>query len=372
MNLLLNASNLRHGGGKTVALQLINGLAPLRTQDRLYVVAPNTTDYAELARHPNISLLPLPDSFHRSWFTKLRYMYRELPRWCQRLHIDKVISLGNAAFPSKGRPQLLYIQLPHLVYHESSAWKTMDVRSFLTNSLMDQYVAYHLRYASSYAVQTKVMRDRFSNRFKLDKERIYTLPNAAIEQEDIHPKPLPLPAQPLKLLFLSRYYSHKNFECLPRVAHLLQERKVPVEITLTISAHEAEGAAKVLKAISGYKAIHNIGPVGLERIGKLVDDHHAVFLPSLMESFSGVYSEALLHRRYIFTSHYDFATELLGEAAFYFDPLRPEHIASVLETAANNPSILSQKLRAIELAAQKAPDIKGVSRTFSQIIDSFG
>jgi hypothetical protein len=371
MNLLLNASNLRHGGGKTVALQLINGLAPQRQADKLYVLAPDTPEYAELAKHSNVSLLPVHDKFHHSWLTKLMHMHSEFPKWCERLQIDKVISLGNAAFPSKGRPHLVYIQLPHLVYHESPAWKTMDIRSFLTNSLMDQYVAYHLRYASSYAVQTEVMRDRFNKRFKLSKENIYILPNAAIDHEDVHPKPLPLPTQPLKLLFLSSYYSHKNFECLPRVVELLEQRSVPVEITLTISSEEAAGAAKVLGTLSAYKTIRNIGPVALKDIGRVVDEHHGVFLPSLMESFSGVYAEALLHRRHIFTSHYDFATEMLGEAAFYFDPLRPEHIASVLETAANNPALLSQKLRAIELAAQKAPDIRDVSRSFSNIIDSF-
>src|ERR1043165_5376006 len=99
MNLLLNASNLRHGGGKTVALQLINGVAPLRPHDRLYVLAPDTPEYAGLTRHPNISLLPLPDRFHRSWSSKLEQMHIAFPKWCKRLKIDKVVSLGNAAFP---------------------------------------------------------------------------------------------------------------------------------------------------------------------------------------------------------------------------------------------------------------------------------
>jgi glycosyltransferase involved in cell wall biosynthesis len=371
MNLLLNASNLRHGGGKTLALQLLNGIAPLRPDDKLYVLAPLTPEYAELVKHHNVTLLPLHKHYHRSWLTKLLQMHSAFPRWCDRLKIDKVISLGNAAFPAGGRPNLVYIQLPQLVYHESKAWKTMDMSAFMKNSLMDQYVAFHMRYATSYAVQTEVMRKRFIERFKLPEERIHIIPNAAMDAENMHPKPLPMPMQPLKLLFLSRYYSHKNFECLPAVAQLLKERDVPVEITLTISKDEAKGAAAVLNSVRGYPSIRNIGPVPLNEIGKVVDEHHGIFLPSLMESFSGVYAEALLHRRHIFTSHYDFATGLLGEAAFYFDPLRPEHIVSALELAANNPSKLSQKLRALELVAQQAPDITSVSRAFSRIIDTF-
>ena len=371
MNLLLNASNLRHGGGKTVALQLINAVAPLRSGDKLYVLAPQRAGFEILAEQPNITLLPLPDAFHHSWLSKLRHMHHAFPKWCRRLAVDKVVSLGNAAFPARHRPQLVYIQLPQLVYHESPAWKTMDMRSFLINSLMDQYVALHMRYATSYAVQTEVMRARLVARFKLPEEHVYIIPNAPVEPDQLQARPMPQPMQPLKLLFLSRYYPHKNFDCMPAVAQLLKERNVPVEITLTISREEAAGSARLLDALHGYPNITNIGPVLLKDVGDVVAAHHGVFLPSLMESFSGVYAEALLHRRLIFTSHYDFATGLLGDAAFYFDPLKPEHIVSVLEAAARNMSLIEDKLPAIEAAARSAPRIADVAQAFSRIIDTF-
>ncbi len=371
MNLLLNASNLRHGGGKTVALQLIKGLAPIRPDDKIYVLAPKTAEYEAATAFPNVTLLPLSESYHNSWVSKMWHMHQSFPKWCKRLAIDKVVSLGNAAFPSKGCPQLVYIQLPQLVYHESQAWKQMEMGAFLRNSLMDSYVAMHLRYASSYAVQTDVMKARLIARFKLPDERVHVLPNAPLEEGDVHPKPISRSLQPMKLLFLSRYYPHKNFEILPRVAELLEERNIPVEITLTITKDEAKGAAAVLDTLRGHTSIRNIGPVKLTDVSRVVQEHHGVFLPSLMESFSGVYAEALLHRRHIFTSHYDFATELLGDAAFYFDPLRAEHIVDVLDEVIKNPSILSRKLRALEVAAQKAPRIDAVSRLFSRIIDTF-
>jgi glycosyltransferase involved in cell wall biosynthesis len=371
MNLLLNASNLRHGGGKTVALQLINAVAPLRPRDKLYIIAPKGAGYESLTRHPNIAMLPLPDIFHRSWLSKLRHMHFVFPKWCERLQIDKVISLGNVAFPARQRPQAVYIQLPQLVYHESPAWKMMDMAAFLRNSLMDQYVALHMRYATSYAVQTEVMRARLIARFKLPGEAVHILPNAAIEPGKAEVTPLPEPLEPLKLLFLSRYYPHKHFECLPEVARLLQERGLPVEITLTISKDEAPGAAKVLQALRQYPAIRNIGPIPIRDVGSTVAAHHGIFLPSLMESFSGAYAEALLHRRLIFTSHYDFASELLGDAAFYFDPLKPEHIVSVLEAVAGNKAIVTEKLAAIEARACSAQSIGDVARSFSRIIDNF-
>ena len=372
MNLLLNASNLRQGGAKTVALQLLDAVAPLRGEDKLFVIAPQKAGYESLTRHPNIALLPVPDRFQRSLLSKLRHNYYVFPKWCDRLQIDKVVSLGNIAFPAKGRPHMAYIQLPQLVYHESPAWKTMAVAAFLRNSLIDQYVALHLRHASSFAVQTDMMRSRLIDRFKLEDALVHVIPNAPLEPEaSWEPAPLPQPLSPLKLLLLSRYYPHKNFECLPELAKILQEQNVPVEITLTISKEEDAGAAKVLDALRGFSFIRNLGPVPVREVGSLVEAHHGVFLPSLMESFSGAYAEALLHRRLIFTSHFDFASGLLGDAAFYFDPLRPEHIASVIEAAIVNPEIIAEKLAAIDTAAGNAPRIADAAASFSRIINSF-
>jgi glycosyltransferase involved in cell wall biosynthesis len=370
MNLLLNASNLHHGGGKTVALQLIDAVAPLRTADELYVLSPGGIEYEALTRHPNVHLVPVPARFHSNWLAKLYYLHHVFPGWCKRLSIDKIISLGNVAFPGGGRPQLVYIQLPQLVYHESPAWKQMDMRNFILNSLMDQYVSWHLRYASSYAVQTEVMLARLRGRFELAEEKSFLLPNAAIRDNEETPAPLAA-VPPLRLLFLSRYYPHKNFECLIPLAAIIEEKKLPVEITLTISAREGRAAAKVLQAVRGYSFIRNVGPKPLDQVAELVKNHHGIFLPTFMESYSGAYAEALQHRRLIFTSHYDFATQLLDDAAFYFDPTKPEHIATVLEAVIKNPALITEMCANIERRANSFEGIDHVAAGFSTIIDRF-
>jgi glycosyltransferase involved in cell wall biosynthesis len=370
MNLLINASNLHHGGGKTVALQLIDAIAPLRPRDELYVLSPGGSEYEALRRHPNVHLITVPKRFHKNWLAKLYHLHHIFPRLCKKFAIDKVLSLGNVAFPAGGRPQLVYIQLPQLVYHESPAWKLMDVGNFISNSLMDQYVAWHLRYATSYAVQTEVMQGRLRSRFDLPEEKSYLLPNAAIRDATRVHTPLgPIP--PLRLLFLSRYYPHKNFECLPALAQIIEERSLPVEITLTISAREGQAAGKILNEVRRYPFIRNVGPKPLDQIAMLVEQHHGIFLPTFMESFSGAYAEALQHRRLIFTSHYDFATQLLDDAAFYFDPMKPEHMASVLESVIRNPELVDEMCGNIERRFQTFDEIDAVADRFNSIIDNF-
>lgn len=378
MNVLLNASNLRFGGGYTVAYSLIGAVARLRPDDRFYVIHPAGTLYSGLVEVPNITLLPVSRTFRHSFLERLRYHHYLFPAWCRAYHIDKVVSLGNIAFPAKGRPHLLYIQIPHIVYPESVAWQRMDWKSFLRNSLMDQAIAFYMRYATTYAVQTEVMKTRLCHRFDLPEDRVAVLPNAPMQQEaaDELTAQSYVPfsgSKPYRFLFLSKWYAHKNFDCLVPLAQIIRERALPVQISLTIDKSESEGAAQLLNALQEAgldEVVVNLGNLYLSEVPPAILAHDAVFLPSLLESFSGVYAEALRYGRPVFTSNYDFANALLGDAAFYFDPLKPEHIAEVMANALAQPEQIAEKLEKAAIMADLLPDWKDIAQQFSTQLDS--
>ena len=375
MNVLLNASNLRFGGGLTVGLNLIEGLLLARPQYHFYILHPKDKGYEAFARFPNVTLYPLPESFHTSYIRKLWYNEYHFKRLCKRWNIDKIASLGNIGFPAGGLPQLLLIHFPHLVYPESPAWKMMAWKDFMKNSMMDQYASYHLKYATLFAVQTDVMRGRLCKRFNIPEEKVFLIPNAA------HIKPLvfnreqhqAIPGK-MKLLFLSKYYPHKNFEILIPLARLIKARGLDITFTLTIKSRESDGAAKFMKMVRDNDlsdVIESIGHVPHDEIGDVIQSHDGMFLPTLLEAFSGAYVEALKYNLPIFTSHYDFATNNLGEAAFYFDPLKAEHILHIIEQAMQHPELIEEKKKkAAELNAYM-PDWEEITGKFSELIDTF-
>lgn len=371
MNILVNAAGLHEGSGRRIAQQFLNRLAPLRPDDRLFVIASANAGYESLTRFPQVHLLILPEAYQRSALIRLWHLYYVFRTWCRRYEIDKIISLGNVAFPSDGTPQAVYLQLPQLAYHESPAWKLMDNRAFLKSSLADQFVAMHLRFASSYAVPSEPMRRRLAARFKLPEQKIHLLPHTAVSSDHPGHFMLPEPGGPLRLLFLSRYLPYKHFECLPALAQVIEEQKLPVEITLTLDRREGKAAAAILQAVADFPFIRNVGPPAWQDVPGLIQEHHGIFLPSLMESLSGVYAEALQSRRLIFTSHYDFATNLLGDAAFYFDPLKPHNIATSFRTALEKPGLVEEKMKQIESLAQAAAGPDELCQRFSELIDAF-
>lgn len=375
MNVLLNASNLRFGGGFTVAYSLLEALLPLRPDDRFFLIHPVSKKYSELARFPNLILLPVPSLFHKSYVEKIRYNQFVFRNWCRKYDIHRVVSLGNVAINAGRLPQLLYLQLPHLVYPESVAWQRMDWKSFLYNSLQDQYIAYHMRHATCFAVQTPVMRSRLCHRFNLSPDRVVILPNAAVASAyPATPYQPPEDGRPLKLLFLSKYYPHKNFECLLPLARIIRQTGLPVQISLTITREESAPAAAILEALeeSGVETVvSSIGSITLDQLGAAISAHHGIFLPSLLESFSGSYVEALRYNRPIFTSNLDFATELLGDAAFYFDPMKPEAMADTFKQAYDHPELVADKLARGAALYHQLPDWPQIAAQFSGLLDTF-
>jgi glycosyltransferase involved in cell wall biosynthesis len=376
MNVLLNASNLRFGGGLTVGINLIEGLLSSRPQHHFYLLHPAGLGYEVFAKYPNLTSYPLPESFHTSMARKLWYNEYFFRRLCRRWQIDKVISLGNIGFPAGGRPQLLLIHFPHLVYPESPAWKRMEWQDFLKNSLMDQYAAYHLRFATLYAVQTEIMRNRLCKRFSIPQQKVYLIPNAAASPRTANglSPDITLPEGKFRLLFLSKYYSHKNFEILIPLARLIRKHNLPITFTLTIKSRESKGAAKLMKMVRDHDLrdiIQSVGHIQPDDVHSLMLAHDGLFLPTLLESFSGAYVEALHANVPIFTSHYDFATAILGDAAFYFDPLNAENILHTIRQAMENPQLIAAKKDKMKSFAGFMPNWKEITDQFSELIDTF-
>lgn len=373
MNLFFNASNLRFGGGITFTTQLLEALLPLRKNDQITIIVPNGAGYESLAKLPNVKVIFVPDRFHYSRVSKYYYNRSVFEKWAKAAKADKIISLGNIAFPAAGIPQLLLIQNAFLFYPESPAWSRMNVRQFAYNRMMNAYTAKHLKFADAYAVQTEVMKERLCRLFDVNPAKVDIVPNAVsfspetnirtkTDHEDIH------------LLVLSKYYVHKNFEVLIPLAKAIQRHSSNMTITLTLEPGESKDTAAFLDTIQKEQLdgiIKNRGHVPLAEIGNIFQYYDGLLLPTLLESFSGTYLEAMKAGKPIFTSRFDFATHICQDAAFYFNPLHADSILNtILQAFAYQEEIDRKVARGYELL-REMPDWQSVAQSFSEIIDRF-
>lgn len=375
MNLFFNASNLRFGGGITFTLQLLQALLPLRKNDQITIVVPAGAGYESLSNWPNVQLIFVPDRFHYSRISKYYYNRSVFEKWAQQSNADKIISLGNIAFPSGKIPQLLLIQNAFLFYPESPAWSRMNIRQFAYNRMMNAYTAKHLKFASTYAVQTEVMKERLCRLFDIYPNNVSIVPNAVTEISP--PSQTDIAAQKgtgIHLLMLSKYYAHKNFEILLPLAKKIQDQKLDITITLTLDANESRDTANFLNTVQQAQLdgiIKNRGHVPLAEIEQVFRYYDGLLFPTLLESFSGTYLEAMKSGKPIFTSRFDFATQLCQDAAFYFNPLDAGSILRTVTSAFAQPEEMNTKVAKGYTILSEMPDWQSVAQSFSEIIDRF-
>ena len=77
----------------------------------------------------------------------------------------------------------------------------------------------------------------------------------------------------------------------------------------------------------------------MEFVPSLYNQVDCLFLPSLLESFSGTYVEAMYYGLPIATSNLPFATSVCSDSAVYFDPLDCKDIFSCLNLISGSQEI---------------------------------
>lgn len=347
MKIIINCSNLRFGGGKTVAVNIIRQLIKVVGNNYLLIV-PNDSSYDEFIEEENIHKTIVPNKFTKIYFKVfLNSVY--LKNHVKNYKPDLVLSLGNIAIPTS-LPQILLIHQPYFAYRDSIVWKRLPIKFLIFIKLMVWQISRNIKYAELILVQTEAMRKRIARHYSLSKKQMGLLPNAVnlaglskVNIRSLEEKN----NECIKLLFLSKYYPHKNFEILLPLANEIKKRGLKISITITLDETESLDTKVFINQVKNQNlndVLLNIGNVSFENVPKVYEEHDGFFMPTLLESFSGTYIEAMYYRKPIFTSNMDFATEVCKDAAYYFDPLQVENIINVIVTGFQNTQIMEEKI----------------------------
>lgn len=325
MRIFITSHNSRYGGGISVARNLISAFGRVAPHHEYFFTIPPDLDYEECCQ-----IAPQHETLvyqHRALVQRWIWETFTLPQIIREFQPDVIFNVANRGVTFPQCPQATLIQDPHLFY---------PVTHFGDISQLERFKFwYHRRHLKKSLnvtqllfCQTEVATERlhktygngFSIRLCPNQFSLFATASAAAMAE---PEPLRPLAGKFKLFVLTRYYSHKNLEIIPQ---LFRERKSAlheVAVILTISPDQHPMAAKLLQDVKRYGLEQNIITVGALRQDELAAWYRhadALFLPTLLESFSGTYIESMSHGCPILTSDMDFAHGVCGEAALYFDP----------------------------------------------------
>jgi len=333
--ILVIGVSAKSAGGKSILKNFLEILCSRKSNHSWLFLVPNLDEFKGMcsvnARFYECSILS------KQLFLPITFSLI-LPQYARIFKSDVILNLADIPIPTK-TPQLFLFDWSYAAYPNSKAWKLGSSSSILKRKLKFFFFKRYLKYIDILAAQGSAVASRLSKLYNF--KDIPIIPNAVSTQNlnSNHQHDFKIKGS-YKLLCLSFYYSHKNIEILLPVAKLIKEHGLDWKIIITIDSCQEIGARSLLKKVTQQnleQIIINVGPVAMGNVPSLYRQCDALLLPTLLESFSGTYVEALYHEKPIFTSNLEFAKDVCNDSAWYFDPNDANDIFEVLKTGIGCP-----------------------------------
>ncbi len=332
------AHSLREAGGRSVGVNLLRALPSAGPGHDWLFVFPAGVGYGE-ATSDNAKVVTVPrlGRWRRSLWEVVT-----APRIARDFEADWIISLGNVAITRGARRRSVLLHDPHLFYPMSDlAYLGRKVR--FRKRLARRALARQIGRQAAVFVQTDVAARRVADTYRLAPDRITVVPNAvssAIPRSNGGGSSLGIPRDGFNVLVLTKYAGRKGLETVVSMFEMYRDLLPDVRAIFTVDASRPGGGRDLMKRVSEARLsdrVLNLGPVDQSHLAELYGATDLALLPSLLESYSGVYAESMAFRVPIVTSDRDFAREVCGEAAVYVEPRSPLAIAQVIAALAADP-----------------------------------
>jgi glycosyltransferase involved in cell wall biosynthesis len=341
-HIFINGISAKSGGAKSILTNFLTVLKSQGSHHKFTVLVPDANSYqAFIDAGINVISFPFLSKQALLPFTTAFV----LPGLVRRLGCDLVFNLADLPIPS-GLPQLFLFDWPYAAYPDSIAWKRGGFVDTTKRRLKYYFFRRYLQFIDVLIAQGPSLRERLMHLHGIN--NIPIVPNA-VSIDNITPSHFCDFGlnEGFRLLCLSYYYSHKNLEIFIELAELIRANDLDWKIVITIHPDQGAGAMRLLNEVNrrGLAGIIcNVGPVSMSDVPSLYRQCDALLLPTLLESFSGTYVEAMFHGKPIFTSNYEFAIDVCRGSAWYFDPLDVKDIFQCIHTAIKNPELMEQKI----------------------------
>jgi len=362
----LNAHNLRDGGGRVRTPKMLKALLEIAPKHNFLIFIPKGAGYPDFSTYPNVeAVYEAPSGLKRIyWFRKILY-----PK-IRQFSPDWVWTMGALPLSGLDCRQSILFSDAHLLNYPFShfgetggSWLTVWYRTKLKKYIIRKNV----NEVDRIYVQTQTARKRFEQTYNYPAEKIglcrntcSILPSKSLEM----PEAMKPYRDKFRMLAATRYNKYKNLDQIARMYHQFKDELKDTVFFLTTEADnksqrlkdtvfflKTEAGSKVWRLrrlcdwVRKWKLEEHFVFVGRQELDNLANWYahcHALLLPTLLESFSAMYVEAMAYGSAILTSDLDFAHEICGDAALYFDPFSTESIKNRIIELKTNEKLYQQ------------------------------
>jgi len=333
MKILLNTANLIKGGALQASISFI--LEALNNIDDIeWCFAISKEGCKELEQY-DINLANYTIEVFDKSPARNRQSRRRLNLMEKEFKPDSVFTFFGPSYVKFDAPHLCGVADGWVTHSSLLAYKTLDFPvEWLKFFFASVYKGYWYRAADAWVVEAECARRGLHNRFKMPVSKIAVIPNNSgqLFHENRSVSTIPKGDAKLKILCLSASYKHKNLDIIPYVASELHKQMPGLKFEFTITLSQEDSILKKLlvaaDSLNVRNFINNVGPVFIAAAPQLYRSSHICFIPSLLETFTANYPEAMSMGVPIVTTDLNFAHAICGKAALYYEPGNSNSAAS--------------------------------------------
>jgi len=354
MKIALLGHNLLSPGGVSVGSAIFKMLPQIAPQHRFYITYPDDERYNiinEVKELPNVVLKKFTSN---SYISRLIFE-KEISRFFENEGVDWCWWLGNMGgiFPKIMRQSLLlhnayYFNYPHKNYGFSPL-TTTSLKVFLQKILVKRTV-YH---CSTFYVQTLTLKRRFLETYSISEKKVHLCPPSinfnqwktlAIQKNE-RLSVLLDDKNAFKLLYVSAGNTHKNHLRVIEMFNKFYKELDGVGCYFTIDNHDNNRLVKEVYDRGLTEKIKFLGAVPFTQTPFFYMNCNANFFPSLLETVGLGLLEGMYWGLPTIASDIDFAHEVCGDAACFFDPFSIESMKNAILKIKNNQSYREELMK---------------------------
>ena len=344
MKIALLAHNLHSAGGLSVGRSILSTFPVVAPQHEYLLTVPQNREYELFENHSNIRILELPVGSLKKRYAFEQSLLKELKQW----NCDWAWILGNnlLLLPKNIRMSLLLHSSFYLNY-PLKHWRISRISRFYARRKIEQLFVRRTLWKSHRVYgQTNVVCQRIHETFRYPKDQIDVchmgtasemLQRDTLDSKSMaHCKSLD---SKFKLLYVSAYNPHKNFENIVQLFAKFKEELRDVVLFLTFSPEQNQWTQRLHKKVIDHgldSSIVFLGSIPHEEISQVYAAADALFFPTLLETVGLGHLEAMAYGLPVIASDLDFAHEVCGDAACFVDPFSLESMKNgILEVKDN-------------------------------------
>ncbi|MBB3063181.1 glycosyltransferase [Microbulbifer rhizosphaerae] len=328
MSILINLYNQIAAGPKNISLNLIREILNSEKWNfNCLIIVPNIDEYSALKQSHRIKLLKLP--IFNNVFLKISFrIYLEIiliPYLCSKCKIKKILAFGNFLFSPVRVKKIVLLHHPYIV--DDLIFSRLSLADKIIETLKRIAFRASLHNVHNAIVQSGYMHSLAIRKWSDQQHKFQIIPNpisAKLNKVFIEPidqliaNRLESMNKSVNLLYVSRFYPHKNHQFLLELSRHLNKIGIMHTITVTVNPEISEAKLFIGELSDSNVSIINVGELEQEKLIEHYKKAGLFLFSSRSETFGNPLIEAMRFALPIVVPSLGYAHSIVGESGTYY------------------------------------------------------